>query len=287
MIREYALDPEGFCDWNAFRHVAMGLGFSHGRVVAAFPKDWKRRAYGRASDPDMDQNTKKKIEVWLQRSGDFLVDSRRGRQYESSQGWYQNACEEHDRSPFHAIIAEKDDPANPPRLDIKDVDDDKPLWQIQRQIVVARNANGIGPPVSGLFRFARQIRVVDPYFLADPGQMAILFACLPKATSSLPSTIEIELHVSGEKVQPTTLIYMNAAFSRSMPNGWALPKIIRWRPGYLHNRFFLTDRGGIMLGDSIQPHDSRPDQLTLLEKKPFMEWWAYHDKVVHVGDLSP
>lgn len=282
MINEYALDPDKLCDWSTFRHVALGMGFANGRVISEFPKHWKRKAYERAKE--LNQNTRKKIETWLADcAGDFLVDNRKGFPYEPERGWFQNAYAEHERMPFHAIITDHSDNAEAPTMDIRQIGEDNSLWQVQKQMFVARNAREIGPLVGRLLRYAKRIRVVDPYFAADPEQMAILVACLPKTFGPKP---DIELHVDGQKCKPAVASQLIEKVRNELPQDYSQPKVVRWQEGYLHNRFFLTDRGGIMMGDSIKKHESRPDQLTLLEKEVYIKWWAYHDPAQHADQIA-
>ena len=151
MIKEFALNPDVLCEWPAFRHVAQGLGFFHGRVFARYPKDWRKRAYARALA--MDQNSRKKIETWLADvAPQAMVDSRRGFTFDGQRPWFDNALTAHTQKPFHAIISDQADTNNPPILNIADVDQSKPLWNIPKQSYVSRQATALGSVVVHCWR---------------------------------------------------------------------------------------------------------------------------------------
>jgi hypothetical protein len=45
MIQEYAVEPEAVMSWKDFRYVMGRFGVHEGRVIAAFPRDWRSRVW--------------------------------------------------------------------------------------------------------------------------------------------------------------------------------------------------------------------------------------------------
>ncbi len=284
MIYEYALDPTILKDWGSFRPLADGFGFSKGRVIAAFPKDWRRLAFTtidaiETTDPIQDQKVKYKFKIWLHgRAKSAMSGIRRSSANNDGPTWFINALAEHSRGPFHAVISDQPSKENPPVLDYHDADESHPLWRANDKDFVARTASEIGPRVGRLLVHSREIRFIDPYFKAAPEQLPILFSCL-ECFKTVECLVEkIELHVAGNKVSQKMVSYLLRDISGGCPPGLREKiHVVRWKEGYLHNRFILTNRGGIMFGDSFLESGERPDQLNLLKDKDFEAWWNRHD----------
>jgi hypothetical protein len=174
-------------------------------------------------------------------------------------------------------------------LNFDDLDEEKALWNVPRQkVVLRRDHREIVAALRPLITHAKKIRFVDPYFSADPDQLNIIAACL-SFFPQIPNSREtnVELHVSGEQRAEETVEFIREKLRQILPNGLTPPSIVRWRHDYVHNRFVLTDRGGIQLGDSLRRHDERPDQLTLLEDHAWKFWWNRHDSGIHQSQLAP
>lgn len=195
MIHEFALDPIVLRDWQVFKYLAAGLGMSRGRVLARYPRDWPRLAYQAVKE--LDDNAKKRVETWLaDRAKGLLTAPRASAHPYTLPSWIANAVAEHQRRPFHAIIADEPAKTNPPILRYSEIDETEPLWSVTTQRVVARNATDIPRLAAPLLAHASAIRFIDPYFTGDPDQVAILVGSLALCVSAT----SIELHVDGRKV---------------------------------------------------------------------------------------
>lgn len=287
MIHEYALDPASVADWQSFCHFAADFGVWKGRMICPFPNDWRKLCYEEA---DMHgQQAKYKVTHWLQDYAPKVTARRRSEATYALPTWFENAAYEHTRKAFHAILARHVASDSLPVIDTADLDplNPNPLWIVNRQAFIERNPSSFAVCISPLLLCSCKVRIVDPYFVADPDQLRILSKCLTGFEQSGAPTLDwIELHVDGEKVRRPTLTYIEEQIGAVWPNGLPKAKIIRWRKGYCHDRFVLTDRGGVILGDSLHCHESRPDQITLLEDHTWQHWWSYHDPVAHAADLA-
>lgn len=288
MIQEYALDPGTLQSWNGFRHVGLGIGFSFGRVLSRYPKDWvKMAAEGISKIPD--QNDKKKLETWLlDRARAALVGNRSGAHYDKQKIWLTNAIAEHGRQRFDAIVSTSPSSVNPPILNLGDADEEHPLWSRSRQEFIARNETDISRCVKSMLGYATAIRFVDPYFKGDPDQIRIVVSCLSVCAGlQNRASIRVELHVDGVQVMPQTATFIAGRIQQSWPAGMTQPTFVRWREGYLHDRLVLTNNGGFIFGDSLRRDQDRPDQISLLEAEPWKRWWDRHDPTLNAAELAP
>lgn len=278
MIREYALDPATLRSWEQFKYLAESFGMSVGRLISRYPKDWRKMAYQAIKGAN--QNDQKRLEFWLQHQCDRLMTAKRGgSRFESSLSWLNNAITEHQREPFDAIIADTEAQEHPPILNYRTLDRSDPRWNTSTQVFVVRNAAEVGKHVRPLLRHAQKIRFIDPYFSGNSDQIALVKHCLSCFSNCDTSSISsIEFVVSGEKVSSLTVAnHLQPRLISIWPAQLCAPQIVRWQHKYLHNRFILTDRGGIMFGDSLREDAVRPDQLTLLQEDLRTHWWEYHD----------
>jgi hypothetical protein len=285
MIYEYALDPGVLRDWHVFKHLAEGFEMSRGRMIVRYPKDWLRLAYHTVET--LDDNAKKKFVTWLaDRAMRALTTARAGAQPFGLATWFDNAVAEHKRMPFHAIIADQPTSDDPPVLRFSDVDYSAALWAVGTQKFIARSVTDIAQRAAPLLAHATAIRFIDPYFKGNPDQISILIGCLSRCVAGgKTSIVSIELHVDGRQVQPPTEQYLRTTLGGKWPLGLPHIQIVRWKADYLHNRFILTDRGGIILGDSLRQHRSRPDQMTLMEDDTRTQWWKHHDASLHPSQV--
>ena len=58
-------------------------------------------------------------------------------------------------------------------------------------------------------------------------------------------------------------------------------RLIRWDQDHLHNRFILTDSGGLKFSHGLDEHNSRPpkhDIVDLLEQEPYQAMWKEYQR---------
>src|SRR4051812_9421611 len=105
MISEYAVAPEAVAAWGGrddFRYFYEAFGVGTGRAVCRFPGKWARRVLA-ALETDNDIE-RKRVEELIVRLAERMT-TRSDAPYDGTQTWLSNACREHARSPFRAVIA--------------------------------------------------------------------------------------------------------------------------------------------------------------------------------------
>ena len=108
MIHEYALEPELVATWtdpSDCRYFKESFGLGQGRVVSRYPKRWKRLVWDAfCGNNDLAQ---KRLEELLVHLSERMVRRSNIQWDANSTSWLENAEREHERYPFHAILAQK------------------------------------------------------------------------------------------------------------------------------------------------------------------------------------
>lgn len=284
MIYEYALEPELAASWHDFqraRYFKEKFGIGRGRLVSRYPKRWKALVWQAFDNPD--QNAKKRLEALLTVLTRNMVA--RGSPY-SGGPWFDNAEKEHTRSQFHAILARANPTKNPGVVLGDAVDEEsEPLWVTPSSLNVPRDADRLAEVVAPMLRCASKVIFVDPHFKPMEERfrrtLGAFFAAALKGRPGSPPD-PVELHVDADK-------YGRAAFELEckkklppiIPVGVSL-RIIRlkqWPRGQeLHNRFILTDIGGVSFGHGLDESDSASrDHVSRLEEEPYLQCWRDYD----------
>lgn len=260
MFYEYALEPQLLNNWRDFRYFFENMGVSKGRFISRYPKHWKRLVYESLTDcGDMDR---KRIEEALIRADEKLL--RRNNEWDGNKDWLTNAEAEHDRSPFHAIIARENPHANASVLVGDALDEHDPLWILNNTCDVPRRAQDMADGVATLLQASREIIFIDPHFGPEnPRYCRPLIGFLQAAQHNRTTKLErVEYHLKAK----STADFFKKACSKladNLPAGIEI-RFKRWRelPGNekLHDRFILTERGGVQF--SVGLDDGSEGEVT-------------------------
>jgi len=278
MIHEYALEQELVASWHdriLFRYFIEQFGFGTARVVSRYPKKWRKlvwdafeQTFGRTADETdkvrMAELLKQLTAPEIRRPECIWDDAR---------DWLVNAEGEHERKPFHAILARANPHTNPAVICAADVLAGTPEgWKTSRSLVISRTAATMSQCLAPLLRCATRILLVDPHFRASRPKFRNPLAEFLRVVGPGPSTIAIELH-AGHVADDAPPFHM---FQREceqflpglVPKGQNL-LVRRWKNRSvgerLHNRYVLTDIGGVQFGVGLDEGDTgTTDDLTLL-----------------------
>jgi hypothetical protein len=147
--------------------------------------------------------------------------------------------------------------------------------------VIPRKAHEIAVCVALLLQSCHEILFIDPYFRPYDIRHrrpleAFLAAVIDKRQGTSPTRIEIH---TGDNASAH---YFREECERRLPSivpqGMRV-RIVRWRPReggeLLHNRYILTDIGGVSFGVGLDDGaDGETDEVTLLEDKTYQFRWA-------------
>lgn len=248
MYFEYAIDPAALNNWERVRYFLDALGPWKGRLIAKYPKNWLRRVYESLNCPDVE---KSRVEVRLRALDKRVFSSRSNAVFNGDRTWIDNALEEHGKRPFRAVVASSPS-AQGFVLDASEVDESHPLWHVEQGQVLSRDPAVFADAVSLLLSVSSRVVFVDPYFKSSDHEKRQAVIALLQATPIL--TIEI---VASNAALDHTEAHRSAAsvLPRWLPAGRSVVLSCRQQKGNgprLHNRYLLTDVGGVQFGDSIE-----------------------------------
>lgn len=249
MFFEYAVEPEALNSWQRARYLLDALTPSRGRFIAEFPRHWKRLVYKSLNCRDVE---KKMIEVKLQQLGTPTL-VRRKRNFDSNSDWRENAERSHAQCPFRAIVLDGGITAAH-HLDGELVDESAALWHVPNGRHLPRDGVALAVALEFLLEIASQVVVVDPYFRGDQPDKVEAVRRIAMAASRGTAAMHLvhgDTHVSGRHVASSS----QRVLLDLLPAGFRLSLVcVQQRVGgpRLHNRYILTDRGGVALGDGVE-----------------------------------
>jgi hypothetical protein len=275
---EYALEPAVLKTWQNVRFFLDAFGPWKGRFLVEYPGKWKRMVYEGLTCADYEKH---KIIERLQRLDKRVFSPRRGAPWGPAlappdQLWRANTTKEHVRQPFRAIIV-----AGPPSggafIEAEAVTDDHPLWRVEPGAAVARDPAAFVRTLDLLIRSSSHLVMVDPYFRADQG--AKLDALLHLCRALVGRTVTIDVHASeGVLAYHEFSRLVHRAVPQNLPRGITVTfrSWIERRGGErFHNRYVLTDVGGVQFGDSIERGEGGQfDRLSLLGHDERLRLWS-------------
>jgi hypothetical protein len=286
MIHEYALEPELVATWgnrHDYRYFIEKFGLGQPRIVSRFPKRWKRLVWDTfRSDNELER---KRMEELLAQLSERMVH-RRDYNWEPTSTWIANAHNEHGRFPFHAILARENPAGHPATLVLDQIGDSSPLWAVARGVTIARSATAMAGTVAAMLRIAEVVIFVDPYFGPERSRHRRPLEAFLRAVSNgrpLGAPGRVEVQTSQDRTGTLEFFQDECRnrLRRCVPAGQCLVlRRLRERPGgeSLHNRYILTDLGGVIFPQGLDDGDTgETDDVTLMDRAQFEARWQQHD----------
>jgi hypothetical protein len=271
VLFEYAVEPKAIgSNWENCRFWMAQFGFDRGRLISQFPKNWFSMVY--EASAHLKPVERARVEETLRRSKSTKV-LRFGRQYDGNMGWIDNALNQQIRDPFHAIVAEE----NPQGLEFVlragDVDESHPLMIAPHNWEVPRVAANLAAAMAPLLRTAGRILLVDKYFkFDDQNCKETLREMLSISAAGRQSCVPFEIHFADHlRCPPIQEIQLRVGrwLQDVIPAGMSVV-LFCWKERNggedFHDRFLLTDKGGMTIGAGFSasgPHQNA--QIGLLD----------------------
>jgi hypothetical protein len=293
MIHEYALEPILLSNWQDFRYFTEKFGVPQGRLISEYPKRWKKLVYQSLDCGEIDRA---RIVEGLRRIDEKLT-RRINPGWDNDLNWLCNAIAEHGRKPFRAIIAL----ANPDGLAFilrgQDVNEAIALWHVDKTQMIPRRAADMAQAVAPLLLTSEMIRLIDPHFNPNREQYRSTLEGFLNASftgRAFPAPRVIEVHLSADGEAKPTAAYFAARCQELLPRRIPLGVevcLFRWhqRPGgeELHNRYVLTDLGGIRFGAGLDEGDAgETDELEILDSDVYRVRFGQYDPAGATFDLA-
>ena len=292
LIHDYALEPElvADCDQFLYRYFTQYKKFSWdtGCVIVQYPSTWKELVKRLVGD-------EKRLEVllaWLPRTqiirtSDLL--------WKDTFTWLENAEAEQENSLhwFHAILA-RDNPRHQSNV-VRGADISSGTaraWdQPPPSITVDRTAASMAACIEPMLRYATRIRFIDPHFCAlherfrDPLCEFLRIICDSKRAVTLELHASVTKSLEDEAASNKTSSWevfrleCEAELPRIIPKDFMLT-IYLWKKRKkgqsFHNRYILTDIGGVQLGTGLDREITKgtqdQDVITRLSALDSLQW---------------
>jgi hypothetical protein len=282
MVYEYAVDPNSLYEWSRLRLIADGVGVPKGRLVAEYPGTWKKTVMQLLSGKLPIERSR--LVSQYQRIKPHLIHPHR--LFDSGHDWLINAETVQEASPFQAIVAAENPRARDYILKIDELDDTITLWRTSPNAVVERKAASMANAVRFLLQLAYDVVLVDKNFVPGPrflrpfGQF---MECCRGTRNLKPPRIRLIVEADGavpnDPFERNCALYLAPLIPSSMSC-----EVIRVREKIspaekLHNRYILTDRGGVQFGvglDDADGDEGQTDDVTLLSQDSFDRRWRQY-----------
>lgn len=295
MIKEFALEPGVLATWESFRYYIEKFGVSQGRVISRFPKDWKRLVYEAAQKVLKGTKQLAQLEVRLKAIGDDILLNSGRPGGDATKTWLERAIAENARQPFAGIIASSNPGLLPYVLLHGELDDQDARFRVPTQLEVQRTAVGLVGCAELILRHTRTVKWVD--YKIDPSaarwnrplREAIRFI------SASGQEVTLEVHREWDVGSETQKANLVRQFREGVEayRGQRIRFELHLRPEkVMHDRFILTDRGGILIGQGLDDNEDGGNAPTanviLLESGIFRSRWEqFSAGAAYIFKLDP
>jgi hypothetical protein len=277
MLSEFAVEPSLLHNWDRFQRLVGLFGVGQGRLISRFPKKWPEMVLASVTCGPIEKE--KITEALIRASKSVLLP--REHEWNDAFPWFDNAIAEHAKRPFDAILAGSSPASHGDVVDASDLDVTAlpPKLRAGPSKLVVRSAAQMAEAVRVLLLFSKKVVLIDRNFspksprFRDPlGEMLL---CLLDRHGK-PRQVDVELHF-GHRIlddAPDFKAACQAHLQDVIPLGMRLT-VTRWNHDDLHNRYILTDRSGVVIGEGLDEANEKStrtdDVLTLLSPETAAE----------------
>lgn len=254
LIGEFAFEPGVLQPLSELRRLLGQCGWHHGRLVAAYPANWRRLVLdGHTWGPVERQ----KVALILGKL--FLVQHNDPRFNENR--WLESA-EAYDQGKFRAIVASANPRGVANVVPAADADDEAPAFRARRERVIEQTVDGILGAVRPLLRHSRELVLVDPHFAPETTRYRKTFeALLAEAVAGGRWLRRCEVHLEA-KAEVTFFRGECDKLAALVPEGLRVV-FLRWKEisgkGQLHPRYVITEHAGIRIDGGLDAKTSGTD----------------------------
>ncbi len=255
MIHAFALEPELVATWGRYeeyRFILDKFGLGTPRVLLELPKfsTWKRAVYAAATALNLSQEDMKRIEELFRLFSEHK-HRRTDTVYDGLLSWLENAETEYARRSYRGILTRQNPRNHEAVLVAEQLGPDSERWALTTGVSPTRTPEALALSLSAMLDNCRQLHLVDPHFGPEaPRYRKMLEALMEVIRAGGCALHVVRVHCSAK----AELSFFEAEADRMaarLPNGLSL-EFVRWRqkPGgdRLHNRYVLTEVGGVSLG---------------------------------------
>jgi hypothetical protein len=284
VIYAFAIEPQLAASWGRreeFRFIHDKFGLGTPRVLLELPKfsKWKKAVYEAATEIALSPEDVKRIEELFRLFGEHR-HRRADAMYDGLLTWLENAEREYARKPFAGILA-TENPRNCEAVLLADqLSAGSPRWAREAGASPERTPEGLALALSAMLTNCRQLHLVDPHFGPENARHRRVLEALMAILGDNGLSLElVRIHCS----EKSTLEFFEQEAARMgarLPQGISV-EFVRWREkaggDRLHNRYVLTDVGGVLLGVGLDAGQAgETDDLLLLPLAQYKRRWEQY-----------
>lgn len=297
MIHEFAVEPELLVEWSASRlssaYFAGSFGLGEPRIVSHYPSDWQARALRHWTEREAKATTdeeKGKLELQRQRfleltrSLSGVMVNRTTLACANNKTWLDNALA-HAPHTLPTILARQADGA-PPHVLAGEAILGHVCWKLPKAMCVSRDAKALASAVTPLLRCCHEVVFVDPYFHPSrhrPSFALFIDALKDRVGLGYPHRIEILTSLSGRN-RPSWHQFKSGcleSIAPLLPPGWSMRvaavNALSSRGEDVHNRYILTNFGGIVFGVGLNSGAATAaDDLSVMSREQYERRWKQY-----------
>ncbi len=199
--------------------------------------------------------------------------------FDPSKSWADNAIVENQRQAFRAVIVADSIVRGGNVLNANELDETDPLWRVEQGQFVARDPAALRDAIQLLLRLSSRVVLIDPYFRPQQRDKASAFGALSSRVSP-GSKLEVHarLGVVGDPSHDWFKEQCELHLPRWIDVGHATT-VHTWgqRAGgqRLHNRYLVTNIGGVKFGDSVEQGQlGERDHISILDESSRADLWS-------------
>lgn len=260
MLYEYAVDPSLLGDINNCRTIFDNFKPERGKLIADVPRKWQQAAFSAINgiphaqcQPVMRKTLKKHLGRLLKES---LCANRNPPQWNRiEESWLTHVLAAQGAHPYAAILAARTSQELACTYALSELLLNAPdCWRSPTQRSVLRNADNIVDALMPLLRISKQITLIDRHLY--PGEtryrrvLVELVRRIPEMNFGR-GVGSMTMHVSDQRHDMRDSLQLH--LGRHLPRGFEIV-CCGWPKSAEHDRFAITDVGGIQLGQGFDEH---------------------------------
>jgi len=280
MIFEFAVSPSLCTDYRDLQLFLQSFGNGEGRLLSDIPrKRWMRLARQQIKASDNGQVMKKRLVVAVEKLSRKALHRRNYAPAVGEKSWLDHAVAAHVDRPFKAILTDCYNGNEECIISCdKDFIDDK-RWTVPLDSEVERNEAEMIQAIRPMLDCAREVILIDRNFAPDKYRWRRFLIKLVEFLSGRtfsPSIGRVDFHL-GDYVSPNHLqVLCSNHIAGDLSDGIKVNFFI-WPRDELHDRYILTDVGGVRFGIGLDIWDgSGPEKVEIsrIAEETRLRWWA-------------
>lgn len=280
MIFEFAISPSLCTNYKDLQLFLQTFGNGEGRLFSDIPrKKWMRSARQEIKASENGQVMKKRLVAAVERLSRKALHRRNYAPDAGDKVWLDHAIAAHEDRPFKAILTDCYNGDEKCIISCEQDFIDDSRWTIPLDSEVERTAAEMVQAIHPMLDCAREVVLIDRNFDPDKfrwRQFLIELMEFISGRTFSPSIGRIDFHL-GNTISANQLQTLSSKhIVDSIPTGMKLNFFV-WPRDQLHDRYVLTDIGGIRFGIGLDVWDGsgpKKVEISRVSEETRLRWWV-------------